>query len=105
MGAVMTGGEAFREAMEVAIPPRTEAFAPDVVVISVHFDGHNRVSLGNLNLVSQPISTCCSPISPEFPSASIGRFVESLISEAGPRRSERAAPLAPSPLSRRKMLR
>jgi acetoin utilization deacetylase AcuC-like enzyme len=40
----MTGGEAFREAMEVAIPPRTEAFAPDVVVISVHFDGHNRDS-------------------------------------------------------------
>ena len=27
MEAVMTGGEAFREAMEVAIPPRTEAFA------------------------------------------------------------------------------
>ena len=46
-----TGGEAFREAMEVAIPRRTEAFAPDVVVISVHFDGHNRNSLGNLNLV------------------------------------------------------
>jgi len=51
MEAVMTGGEAFREAMEVAIPPRTEAFAPDVVVISVHFDGHNCDSLGNLNLV------------------------------------------------------
>jgi hypothetical protein len=51
MEAVMTGGDAFREAMEVAIPPRTEAFAPDVVVISVHFDGHNRDSLGNLNLV------------------------------------------------------
>jgi acetoin utilization deacetylase AcuC-like enzyme len=51
MEAVMTGGEAFREAMEVAIPPCTEAFAPDVVVISVHFDGHNRDSLGNLNLV------------------------------------------------------
>ena len=49
--AVISGGEAFREAMEVAIPPRTEAFAPDVVVISVHFDGHNRNSLGNLNLV------------------------------------------------------
>ena len=43
----MTDGEAFHEAMEVAIPPRTEAFAPDVVVISVHFDGHNR----DLNLV------------------------------------------------------
>ena len=49
--AVMTGGVAFREGMEVAIPPCTEAFARDVVVISVHFDGHNRNSLGNLNLV------------------------------------------------------
>ncbi len=49
--AVMSADEAFREAMEVAIPPRTEAFAPDVVVISVHFDGHTRDSLGNLNLV------------------------------------------------------
>ena len=47
----MTGGEAFREAMEVAIPPRTEAFAPDVVVISAHLDGHNRDTLGTLNLV------------------------------------------------------
>jgi len=37
--------------------------------------------------------------------ADIGRFVESLISEAGPRRSARAAPLAPSPLLWRKMLR
>ena len=57
MEAVMTGGEAFREAMEVAIPPRTEAFAPDVVVISGHFDGHNRDSLGNLNLVEADSAT------------------------------------------------
>ena len=51
MGAVMIGGEPFRETMDVAIPLPTEGFAPNVVVISVHFDGHNRNSFGNLNLV------------------------------------------------------
>ena len=45
------GGKAFREAMEIAILPRIEAFSPDVVVISAGFDGHHRNSLANLNLV------------------------------------------------------
>jgi acetoin utilization deacetylase AcuC-like enzyme len=45
------GGEAFREAMEVAILPRVEAFSPDVVVISAGFDAHHRDVLGNLNLI------------------------------------------------------
>ena len=45
------GGEAFREAMEVAILPRIEAFSPDVVVISAGFDAHHRDVLGNLNLI------------------------------------------------------
>jgi len=45
------GGEAFREAMEVAILPGAEDFAPDLVVISAGFDGHRRDPLGNLNLV------------------------------------------------------
>ncbi len=45
------GGEAFREAMEVAILPRVEDFAPDLIVISAGFDAHRRDPLGNLNLV------------------------------------------------------
>jgi acetoin utilization deacetylase AcuC-like enzyme len=45
------GSEAFREAMEVAILPRVENFAPDLIVISAGFDGHRRDPLGNLNLV------------------------------------------------------
>ncbi len=45
------GGEAFREAMEVAILPRIEAFSPDVVIISAGFDAHRRDVLGNLNLI------------------------------------------------------
>ena len=45
------GSEAFREAMEVAILPRVEEFAPDLIVISAGFDAHRRDPLGNLNLV------------------------------------------------------
>ena len=45
------GGDAFREAMETAILPRLEAFAPDLVIISAGFDAHRRDPLGNLNLV------------------------------------------------------
>ena len=45
------GGEAFREAMETAILPRLQAFAPDLVIISAGFDAHRRDPLGNLNLV------------------------------------------------------
>ncbi len=45
------GGEAFREAMESAILPRLETFAPDLVIISAGFDAHRRDPLGNLNLV------------------------------------------------------
>jgi acetoin utilization deacetylase AcuC-like enzyme len=50
------GGEAFREAMEVAILPRIEAFSPDLVIISAGFDAHRRDPLGNLNLVEADYS-------------------------------------------------
>src|SRR5208282_3568348 len=45
------GSEAFLEAMKVAILPRIEDFAPDLIVISAGFDAHRRDPLGNLNLV------------------------------------------------------
>ena len=45
------GSEAFREAMKVAILPRIEDFAPDLIVISAGFDAHRLDPLGNLNLV------------------------------------------------------
>ena len=44
-------GDAFREAMEVAILPRIADFAPDLIIISAGFDAHRRDPLGNLNLV------------------------------------------------------
>ncbi len=44
-------GEQFREAMDVAILPRIEAFSPDLIIISAGFDAHQRDPLGNINLV------------------------------------------------------
>ena len=44
-------GDTFREAIEVAILPRIDDFAPDLIIISAGFDAHRRDPLGNLNLV------------------------------------------------------
>ena len=44
------GGDVFREAMQTAILPRIEAFAPDLLLISAGFDAHYRDPLGNLQL-------------------------------------------------------
>jgi acetoin utilization deacetylase AcuC-like enzyme len=45
------GGDAFREAMDTAILPRLESFAPDLIIISAGFDAHMRDPLANLNFV------------------------------------------------------
>ena len=45
------GGDAFREAFEIAILPRLEAFGPDLVIISAGFDAHRLDPLANLNLI------------------------------------------------------
>ena len=37
--------------MEVAILPRVDDFAPDLIIISAGFDAHRRDPLGNINLV------------------------------------------------------
>ena len=44
------GGEAFREAFEIAILPRLQEFGPDLIVISAGFDAHKLDPLANLNL-------------------------------------------------------
>ena len=44
------GGREFREAFDLAILPRLEAFAPELIVISAGFDAHWRVPLGSLEL-------------------------------------------------------
>ncbi|UDL94959.1 histone deacetylase family protein [Lichenihabitans sp. PAMC28606] len=43
-------GEAFREAIESAILPRLDAFAPHLVIVSAGFDAHRLDPLANLNL-------------------------------------------------------
>ncbi|MBB4040257.1 acetoin utilization deacetylase AcuC-like enzyme [Microvirga flocculans] len=44
------GSEAFREAVETAILPRIDDFAPDLIIISAGFDAHWRDPLASLNL-------------------------------------------------------
>jgi acetoin utilization deacetylase AcuC-like enzyme len=44
-------GDAFREAVEVALLPRIVEFGPDLIIISAGFDAHRRDPLGNINLV------------------------------------------------------
>src|SRR5271166_641309 len=44
-------GETFREAMDVAILPQIDNFAPDLIIISAGFDAHRRDPLANLNLL------------------------------------------------------
>lgn len=44
------GSDAFREAFEVAILPRLDAFRPDLIVISAGFDAHWRDPLASINL-------------------------------------------------------
>jgi acetoin utilization deacetylase AcuC-like enzyme len=45
-----SNGEIFREAMEMALLPRIDAFSPDLIVISAGFDAHRRDPLGGLDL-------------------------------------------------------
>ena len=49
-------GETFREAMDIVVLPRIEAFSPDLIIISAGFDAHRRDPLGNLNLVEADYS-------------------------------------------------
>jgi acetoin utilization deacetylase AcuC-like enzyme len=44
------GGDIFREAFDVAILPRVEAFRPDLILISAGFDAHWR----------DPLALCCT---------------------------------------------
>jgi acetoin utilization deacetylase AcuC-like enzyme len=44
------GGETFREAFDIAILPRLQKFAPDLIVISAGFDAHRLDPLANLHL-------------------------------------------------------
>jgi len=44
-------GADFREAMDIAVLPRIEAFRPDLVLIPAGFDAHTRDPMSQINLV------------------------------------------------------
>lgn len=45
-----SGSDEFREAFDLAILPRVEAFRPDLIIISAGFDAHWRDPLADINL-------------------------------------------------------
>lgn len=45
-----SGSEEFREAFDLGILPRVDAFAPDLIIISAGFDAHWRDPLADINL-------------------------------------------------------
>jgi acetoin utilization deacetylase AcuC-like enzyme len=44
-------GDVFREAFDIAILPRLEAFRPDLIIVSAGFDAHRQDPLGHIGLV------------------------------------------------------
>ncbi|MFC0217491.1 acetoin utilization deacetylase AcuC-like enzyme [Pseudochelatococcus lubricantis] len=44
------GSPVFREALDIAVLPRIDSFAPDLIIISAGFDAHWRDPLANINL-------------------------------------------------------
>jgi acetoin utilization deacetylase AcuC-like enzyme len=50
------GSHEFREAMDVLLLPRVEAFRPDVIIISAGFDAHHRDPLAELKLTEEDFS-------------------------------------------------
>lgn len=72
------GGAEFREAMEVAILPRLEAFRPDLIIISAGFDAHVRDPLANLNLVEADYGWATAQLMDQADRFANGRIVSLL---------------------------
>jgi acetoin utilization deacetylase AcuC-like enzyme len=72
------GGGQFREAMETAILPRLEAFAPDIVIISAGFDAHTRDPLASLNFVEDDFAWATKKLMEIADKRSDGRLVSML---------------------------
>lgn len=72
------GGLEFREAMEVAILPRLQAFGPDLVLISAGFDAHMRDPLANLNLAGEDFGWITAKLLEIADASASGRVVSVL---------------------------
>lgn len=71
-------GLEFREAMEVAVLPAIERFAPDLIVISAGFDAHTRDPLGEVNLVEADFAWATEKLMEIAAQKSGGRLVSVL---------------------------
>ncbi|MBL8574289.1 MAG: histone deacetylase family protein [Hyphomicrobiaceae bacterium] len=71
------GGE-FREAMEIAVLPAIERFAPDLIIISAGFDAHMRDPLGQINLVESDFAWATMRLMEMAERCSGGRLVSVL---------------------------
>jgi acetoin utilization deacetylase AcuC-like enzyme len=72
------GSAEFREAFDVMILPRLEAFRPDLIVISAGFDAHTRDPLANLNLTEPDFGWATRKIMDVADSTAGGRVVSVL---------------------------
>lgn len=72
------GGDAFREAFEVAILPRLRVFKPELLIISAGFDAHTRDPLANLNLVEADYTWVTKKLMDVADDSAQGRIVSML---------------------------
>ncbi len=72
------GGDAFREAFEVAILPRLRDFKPELLIISAGFDAHTRDPLANLNLVEADYTWVTKKLMDVADDSAQGRIVSML---------------------------
>ena len=71
-------GDTFREALEIAVFPRLQNFAPDLIVISAGFDAHRLDPLANLNLLEADFSWATHKIMDIADLKSAGRIISVL---------------------------
>jgi acetoin utilization deacetylase AcuC-like enzyme len=72
------GGDAFREAFEVAILPRLRKFKPEFLIISAGFDAHTRDPLANLKLVEADYTWVTKKLMDVADDSAQGRIVSML---------------------------
>ena len=74
----MAGSGEFQAAMESAVLPALDAFAPDLVMVSAGFDGHRDDPLANLNLTEDDFAWATERIAEVARAHCQGRLVSSL---------------------------
>lgn len=73
-----TDGAGFRQAVEQSWLPRLEAFAPQLVLVSAGFDGHQADYMAQLNLVDDDYAWVTRRLCEQADRSADGRLVSSL---------------------------